>query len=92
MTKLNIEAFEILDGLMMAANRASARKSKQKKQERLNQLRAEHESLLRIHADVSMEAFGVDMKTKEIQTQLTIMKERREELQTHLNHANIVTS
>ena len=76
-----------LSNVTKAANRASAKKSRQKKQERLNQLDAEHKWLLRIHADVSMEASLVDMKKKEIQTQVTIMEESWEELQTHLNHA-----
>jgi hypothetical protein len=56
------------------ANRANAKISKLKKQERMKQLRAEHERLLRRHADVSMEASEVDMKTKELLTQLTTMR------------------
>ena len=40
----------------------------------MKQLRAKHERLLRHNADVSMEAFEVEMKAMELLTQLKTMR------------------
>ena len=67
------------------ANRASAQKLKAKRQERL-----EHEELLHIRKNVSVELTEVDLEAIELRAEIKAMEKRREEFQSH-NHAINVT-
>ena len=75
----------------MLANRASARKSRARKQERIIKLRTEHEELLQIREDVSVQLTEIDIEETELQAEITAMEIRRDEPLSQ-NHANIVTS